>query len=68
MGVAKDRGGLGFKNLESFNQPMLAKQCWRLLTNPNSLAAKVIKEKDFKQSNLLESRLGSKPSFIWRSL
>ncbi|KAF5470931.1 hypothetical protein F2P56_011417 [Juglans regia] len=37
MGFAKMVGGLGFRELESFNTALLAKQCWRLVTKPNSI-------------------------------
>ncbi|XP_042969115.1 uncharacterized protein LOC122301804 [Carya illinoinensis] len=68
MGDSKKRGGLGFRELESFNKAMLAKQVWRMLNNPSSLVARVMKEKYFKRENLLEARLGRGPSLIWRSL
>ncbi|XP_040997132.1 uncharacterized mitochondrial protein AtMg00310-like [Juglans microcarpa x Juglans regia] len=68
MGDSKKRGGLGFRDLESFNKAMLVKQCWRILNNPSSLVAKVMKEKYFKEDRFLEARLGYAPSLIWRSL
>ncbi|KAF5481194.1 hypothetical protein F2P56_001863 [Juglans regia] len=68
LGVAKASGGLGFRELVSFNKALLAKQCWRMLTNPHSLAAKVLKDKYFRHSDILVSKLGFRPSVIWRSL
>ena len=36
---SKLEGGMGFRNLQAFNLVMLAKQGWRLLSNPQSLIA-----------------------------
>ncbi|XP_019171157.1 PREDICTED: uncharacterized protein LOC109166713 [Ipomoea nil] len=41
--IPKKHGGLGFKDLRAFNLAMLGKQAWRLLTNTDSLVARVYK-------------------------
>ncbi|KAL8106012.1 hypothetical protein AgCh_029715 [Apium graveolens] len=64
----KHAGGLGFKNLRDFNLAMLGKQCWRLITNPESLVAKVYRSKYFADTNFLEAKMGGSPGFIWRSI
>lgn len=68
MGDSKKIGELGFRDLESFNKVMLAKQYWRIFNNPSSLVARVMKEKYFKEGRLMEAKLGYGPSLIWRSL
>ncbi|KAH9721602.1 putative reverse transcriptase/RNA-dependent DNA polymerase [Citrus sinensis] len=68
MSYAKVRGGLGFRDLSSFNQALVAKQGWRIMQSPNSLVAKVLKARYFKHEGFMNARLGSKPSFIWRSV
>ncbi|KAH9725922.1 putative reverse transcriptase/RNA-dependent DNA polymerase [Citrus sinensis] len=65
---AKSRGGLGFRNLSSFNQALVAKQSWRIIQEPESLVTRVLKARYFKNSSLMQARLGSYPSFIWRSI
>jgi hypothetical protein len=42
---AKSKGGMGFKDMRAFNEALLAKQGWRLLTNPNSMIARLFKAK-----------------------
>ncbi|PNX92881.1 ribonuclease H [Trifolium pratense] len=41
----KKNGGMGFRDLRAFNEALLAKQGWRLITNPNSLVAQILKAK-----------------------
>jgi len=47
MGRSKAIGGLWFRDLIMFNKALLAKQGWKLLQNPNSLIAQVLKAKYF---------------------
>jgi hypothetical protein len=53
----KEIGGMGFRELDCFNMAMLAKQGWRLLKFPDSLAARVFKEKYYPKSSFLLSTL-----------
>ncbi|OMO64624.1 reverse transcriptase [Corchorus capsularis] len=66
--VSRMDGGLGFRDFEAFNLSLLAKQCWRLMTNPDSLCYRIMKAKYFWGSDFMRAKLGTNPSFIWRSL
>jgi hypothetical protein len=68
MGVAKNKGGLGFRDLTLFNKALLAKKIWRLLQNPDSLIAKIFMAKYNASCSILEADVGKKPSLVWRSL
>ncbi|XP_030923509.1 uncharacterized protein LOC115950456 [Quercus lobata] len=61
-------GGMGFRNLQAFNLAMLAKQGWRLISNPNSLVAKIYRARYYPHGDVFHSKLGSSPSFTWRSI
>ncbi|XP_019179273.1 PREDICTED: uncharacterized protein LOC109174494 [Ipomoea nil] len=61
-------GGLGFKDLKSFNLAMLGKQACRFLTNPSSLVAKVYKARYFPATSFIDAKVGSCPSYAWRSI
>ena len=60
--------GMGFRNLQAFNIAMLAKQAWRILTNPNFLISRVLKARYFPTGDILSASLGSSPSYSWRSI
>ena len=68
MGRAREKGGLGFRDLELFNMALLAKQGWRLLQFPDLLVAKIFKEKYYPHGSFLDSTLGRQPSYAWRSI
>ncbi|KAL4332661.1 hypothetical protein GQ457_07G043390 [Hibiscus cannabinus] len=64
----KSAGGLGFRHLNQFNVALLAKQCWRLITEPHCLLAQVLKARYYPSCDFLKADLGSRPSYIWRSI
>lgn len=56
------------QDIRSFNLALLAKQGWRLLTNPNSLLFQVYKARYFQDGSFLSAQLGSRPSATWRGI
>jgi hypothetical protein len=64
----KKEGGLGFRDLHSFNIAMLARQAWRLLTEPSSLCARVLSAKYFPSGNVLSAVPVAGMSYTWRSI
>ncbi|KAL0013096.1 hypothetical protein SO802_000165 [Lithocarpus litseifolius] len=68
MCAPKKEGGLGFRDLKSFNLALLSKQGWRLQTNTRSLVYRVLKARYFPNCDYLHAELGCLPSFAWRSI
>ncbi|XP_056864269.1 uncharacterized protein LOC130511351 [Raphanus sativus] len=66
--VPLEKGGLGFKDLLSFNLALLAKQLWRLLHHPNSLLACVLKGRYYRHISPMEVKKSNSPSYGWRSI
>ncbi|KAL0407261.1 UNVERIFIED_CONTAM: putative mitochondrial protein [Sesamum latifolium] len=65
---SKLEGGLGFRRLELFNLAMLAKQLWRVLSQPDKLLSRVLKAKYFPNGDVFSATLGPRPSYTWRSV
>lgn len=66
--IPKNLGGLGFRSLSEFNKALLAKQVWRIIHDPSSLVAQILKARYFKHVDIMEALLGTNPSYVWRSI
>jgi hypothetical protein len=68
MCVGKKQGGMGFRDLHCFNLAMLAKQVWRLIAEPDSLCARVLRAKYFPSGDILNCKLKKGSSYTWQSI
>jgi hypothetical protein len=66
--LPKKEGGLGYKDLHAFNMAMLAKQAWRLLTDPRSLCGRVLKARYHPDTSVLLATPTEGISYSWRSI
>jgi hypothetical protein len=64
----KKMGGMGFRDLGVFNEALLAKQGWRIMTEPTSLMATVLKAKYFPNDHFLKAKQGYRPSYVWQCI
>ena len=64
----KAGGGLGISDIQTFNQALLAKQAWRLLTNPDSLLARVLLGKYCHSKSFIDIQVPAVCSHGWRSI
>lgn len=60
--LRKEEGGLGFKDLLSFNKAMLSKQAWRISQQPSSLLSQLLKGLYYPQGDFWNAGKGSRLS------
>ena len=63
----KALGGMGFKDLENFNEAKLAKQVWRLLVDRSSLFYRVFSAKYFPSGSIFDAKVAL-GSYAWQSI
>lgn len=68
MSHVKGRGGLGVRDIEKFNDAFLAKQLWRMLTQPNLLVSRVMRSKYLGRAQDWDKDPPKASSWIWKSL
>ncbi|CAN1757082.1 Putative ribonuclease H protein At1g65750 [Linum perenne] len=64
----KDVGGMGFRDLRSFNLAMLGKQGWKFQTQPDALVTRIFKARYFPRRDFLSAPKGNGPSYVWQSI
>uniref|UniRef100_A0A803Q6D6 Reverse transcriptase zinc-binding domain-containing protein n=1 Tax=Cannabis sativa TaxID=3483 RepID=A0A803Q6D6_CANSA len=64
----KEEGGLEFWSLNEFNQALLAKQGWRLIYNPQSLLARVLKNSYYPNVSFMEAGCPPGASCVWKGI
>ena len=65
---SKKEGGMGFRDIRSFNLAMLAKQGLRMLQDQNSLLSRCFKAKYFPRCSFMEVADCPNSSYVWKSV
>lgn len=66
--LPKYAGGLGFRDIATFSDALLAKIGWRIIQQPSSLLAQILLGKYARNSSFLECTAPSSMSHGWRSI
>ena len=66
--ISEKYGRYGLRDMTLFNQAMLGRQCWRLLTEPTSLCARVLKGRYFPDGDFWNATCPRSASYTWRSI
>jgi hypothetical protein len=59
---------MGFWDYADFNQALLAKQVWHMVTKPDSLCSRVLRARYFAEGGFWNARCPKRSSYTWRSI
>ena len=59
-----EEGGLGVRDTKENNLALLAKTCWRFLTDEDHLSSRILKEKYCPNKSLWDARLKNENSWF----
>ena len=66
--MPKYKVGLCFRDIEIFNQDLLARNVWRILDDPSTLSAHIVKALYLPTSDIPSATVGNNPLQMCRSL
>ena len=64
----KTQWRLGFKDIQCFNLALLAKIGWRIIKDPSSLLATILKDKYFPDKTFRDASRGNGTSWGWKGI
>ncbi|KAA3464145.1 reverse transcriptase [Gossypium australe] len=62
----KEKGGLGFRNMSKFNISLLAKQGWRIMTQADSLVARLRNSSSYTWKSIWAAQDVLRKGLVWR--
>lgn len=68
MAQPKEKGGLGLRDFESFNDAFLGNLSWRLINNPQCLLSRVLTGKYCPDGNILTCQSQISESHGWKGI
>ena len=66
--VRKKKWVVGFKEIEKFNDDLLAKKVWQMINNSESLYFWVFKARLFPNCSILDAKDNVVGSYVWKSI
>lgn len=66
--LPKLKGGLGYRDMRTLNQILLAKQAWRLIDRPGGLCARLLRARYYPSGNLVDTVCTDNASALWRGI